>query len=183
VLALLATLVVGVGVAGRVVEGRPGFDTVLNFERARVWVVTSELRKPCNRTSTEAWRCGSGRQELVGPTYVWTTMGSTHGVIYAHPVRNSELHIEFPEVRMGSRLDGGLGIEHDGGGNTKVDLEIRAQGQKICLESYAKGRGWDEFRCDTESLASKTVRLEFVVTCARPPSRRFVFRAWTDDVP
>lgn len=181
VLTLILIAGAALEIAHRVRHGRPSFDTVLDFERARIWTLDAVGREPCHRTSTEAWRCGSKRNDLVGPTYVWTTMGRTHGAILAHPIKDAELHIDFPEVRLTSALEGGMGIEHGGGGRAGVVLAIRADGRELCRRVFDQRYGWTWFRCDTAERAGERVRLEFVVSCARPRVRHFVFRAWTDD--
>ena len=171
----------GVVIWERYWEERPRFDTVLDFEDARVWTLEDEERTPCRRSWTEAWRCGEARNEVVTPTYVWVDVGINKGAIWAHPIENTEVHIDFPAVKLESALDGGTGVAHSGSGRTGVRLEIKANGNQLCDLYYTKRRGWTEFHCDTSDRVGETVRLEFVVTCPRPRRRHFVFRAWTAD--
>ena len=179
----LFALGVGWSVWGRFWEDRPRFDTVLDFEDARVWSLEQGRRRICHRTWTEAWRCGSGLDKLVSPTYVWTRMGETHGAIRAHPLPNAELHIDFPRVKLGAALVGGMGIAHSGSGRSKVRLQVRANGREINELYFTKSRGWVPFHCDTSESAGEEVRLEFVISARKTNRRHFIFRAWTvDDV-
>lgn len=181
--ALVVLLAAGAaaGLWRQILEDRPRFDTVVDFEDARVWVLSGGTRRACRPMWSEAWRCGPGAHELVTPTYTWTSMGNTHGAIFAHPLHDAELHIDFPRVALGTGLAGGLGVAHSGGGRARVSLRIRANGRGLCEPSFERSRGWRTFHCDTSGRAGEMVRLEFVVTSNQVDRRHFVFRAWTVD--
>jgi hypothetical protein len=181
VLAALALALVAVRVASRFLADRPRFDTVTDFDRARVWYRAGGERHRCHRTWAEDWRCGPERYKLVGTRYDWTEMGRPRGAIYAHPFKRAELHVDFPDVELGTGLEGGLGISHDGRGRAKVVLQVWAGGRKLGEESYARGNGWRTFRYDTRALAGEVVRLGFVVTAENNHQRMFLFRARTTD--
>lgn len=161
---------------------RPEFDTVNDFGRARVfYAAKSGGRTPCPRYWFWENRCGPGGHQWVGPRLVWIDAGELRGVVFAHPVSGSDLHVDYPRVRLGERLVGGMGIEHDGRGGAPVRLGVRADGRELFQSSFSGSRGYRDFSFSTAALAEKTVRLEFVISSESPRGRHFVFRAHTED--
>lgn len=184
---ILAASLGGMAVVGGMIAlqaaHRREFDTIQDFDRARVWMVERGRTKTCDRTWRGAFRCGNHGHQWVDPRYVWTTMGFTRGAIYAHPSNNAVLHIEYPDVVLRRSVHGGFGIVHGGGGRSPVKLQVAFDGDDLFERSYEAGRGWDQFSASTARLAGKRGALRFSVSCKRVNRRQFVFRAWTSREP
>jgi hypothetical protein len=105
-----------------------------------------------------------------------------HLGIWAHPVRDATIAIEFEDVPMGERIAGHTGLRYEaakrmrqGPVRLRVLVDDRAHGPFVERDRDS----WKAFSVDTRALAGRRARVRFEVTAPDPGMRHFYFEADT----
>lgn len=162
---------------------KPLYDFLERIRDAKVWVEKGKesKRKDCSTWEDGRWVCS--------PTPDWHFVGrelkdfggDAEECIWAHPVADGRIRIEFPAVPLGSKLVGGSGITtwgfryHQKG--APVDIEVAVAGKPIAQVRTENKLGFFPFEVDTSAFSGSTLPVTFTVSAKPNWGRHFCFRA------
>ncbi|MBI2898148.1 MAG: hypothetical protein HYY06_31640 [Deltaproteobacteria bacterium] len=167
------------------------FDFVLNLHRASVRVESRSRERPCPWAPAPRgigggrFRCGPGWNH-VGVEILDDLDRRPHLAIWAHPVRDGRLVVEFADVPMGEILSGHMGLRYEAAkrlenGPVRLTVEIDGGAARSFTERDADS--WRAFTVPTGELAGRRARVRFSVAAREPGMRHFYFAADTRSGP
>ncbi len=153
-----------------------GYSLIWRLDEAKVFVETSEGRRRCWPLLDGRFWCGTKAFEFVGFAVEEWNLKNRRG-LWAHPLAEGPLVIEFPRVLLGRRLE----IEHGilasgGGGKGVVRLEVWVDGEHLGTVDQ-RVTGWFVRRFDTGRWAGRRATVRFRVSARDISARHFCFDA------
>ena len=100
--------------------------------------------------------------------------------LYAQPVKNATLAIEYPDIPLGRELAVGAGLHNvwlRKAGTGTVWMRVLVGGQEVGRFESTNRTGWKVMRMPTPAFAGKSGTVRFEITSEEPFARHFGFAA------
>ena len=156
------------------------YDFRQQLDRARVWMQVRGERRDCAAGEEGRWRCSAAPWNYVGRA-IFELADEPRAVIWAHPVNQATLTVEFEQVPFGQAITvaAGLTAEAARAGGAPVELAVEAAGRPVLRRSYGSDDRFLPERVDTRPLAGTVGRVTFSITTSDDRMRHFCFSAET----
>lgn len=157
----------------------PTYDFLENWGHARVYRVEPGRPPVACEASPAKHQCPG-----IGHNFVQRRMlelgGHLHQALYAQPVANATVAVEYTGVLLGRELAVGGGLhnvwERKKGDGT-VSLRVLVDGKEIGKLESGNRTGWKVARFDTTAFAGRSGTVRFEITSNKPFARHFGFAA------
>lgn len=145
---------------------------------ARVRIQRGDLTHDCPAGERGRWRCSTQDWNYVGREII-EMAGEPRAVIWAHPVSESVLTIEFEGVPFGRALTLGAGFSRVAAayGGAPVELTVEAGGRELLRRSFDARSGFARERVETPQLAGGLQHVAFRIRTMDDRVRHFCFSA------
>ncbi len=148
----------------------PGAETIPGEEQGPDGEGLLDHRRRCGR-ARDAWNVVATTRHVAG--------GELRDCIWAHPVDDGAIELEYPGVRIGARLAGVHGITDFAldRRDYPVYLEIESEGELWFRGAVATEPGWHPFAVDTAAWAGTRRDVLFRVETDKQRWRHYCFDA------
>ena len=153
------------------------YDFWDEVDRAEVRV-EGKKHERCDRWQRQRWICPGADWHFVGRLF--TDMDySPRRCLWAHPVSEGPLVLEFDDVPIGDAIVGRHGIRRTGVGRnpSPVVLEVTVDDRSVGRFEAADRMGYFDFRADTRALAGQRRKVRFSVSARNVGTRHYCFEA------
>lgn len=154
------------------------YDFREQLHQADVWIEGRGGRRNCDTWTAGRWRCSSLDWNYVGRE-ILEIGGEPRSVIWAHPVGDATLVIEFPEVPVGRRLSLGTGFAASAfrRRGVPVSVVVEIDGKPVSHRQQQPLPGLFVERIDTAAFQGGRHRVSFRVSSSDNHGRHFCFSA------
>ncbi len=163
---------------------RTVYDFWDEVDRAQVRVAGKTTIK-CNRWANQRWKCPGDRDWHYVGRLVTDIDYNPRRCLWAHPVGEGPLQIEYSKVTLGSVLKGWHGIRRTAVGRNPSDVKLVVEIDDEQVGSFlAQDKiGYFPFEIDTRAIAGEKHTVRFSVSSKRAGRRHYCFEARTLEPP
>jgi len=160
------------------------YDFRKNIDKAHVYIQRSDGIRECSSWQGDRWQCPEVSWQNVGGT-ILDIDDNPRKCIWAHPITNAALTVEFKDVPISKKL-----VVHSGLAYTAVRMmkdgapvyvEVLVGGRSVLRVKNENEKRWNRFEADTSSWSGTRQNVTFRIMTPHDGMRHFCFTADTRD--
>jgi hypothetical protein len=153
------------------------YDFRERLEEARVWVQRGEAREECSPRPRGRRQCSGGDWNYVGRE-IFEMADEPRAVVWAHPVSDGALTLEYDRVPLGRALTVGGGflpaaLDH----GVPVQMTVSVDGRVLLRRVYDRKAAFLRERVETPGLSGGAHRVTFQIVTTDDRRGHFCFTA------
>ncbi|MCX7944974.1 MAG: hypothetical protein N2746_10755 [Deltaproteobacteria bacterium] len=152
-----------------------------NIKDAKIRVLKSNEIKECRDFNNDRWRCGGPEWQYIGRE-ILDIDGTGRECIWAHPLTNAIIEINFENVILGDYISGFTGLTDEATRyvqGSPVFMSVRIDDKEVLYHTNPNKIGAHRFTINTKDLSNSPHKVTFRISTHLDGVRHFCFYADT----